>query len=52
MQIPTQTDNQNERKKCSKQSKLHSERNELKISEPYLQSFLQNSLPEQAKVFE
>ena len=31
---------------------LHSEKTELKISKPYLQFFLQNSLPEQAKVAE
>ena len=29
---------------------MHSEKNELKISKPQLQEFLQNSLPEQAEV--
>ena len=52
IQILTQADNQNQRKKCSKQRKLHSKRSGLKISKPYLQHFTQNSILEEAKVTE
>ena len=51
MEISTETDNQSERKKkCCNQWKLHSEKNGLKISKPYLQHFMQNSILEHVEV--
>ena len=50
--ISTQTHNQNSRKKCCNELKLHSEKNGVIISKLQLQHFMQNSILEQAKVAE
>ena len=50
VQIPTQTDNQNQKNKTLQTRKLHSDKTKFKISKLQLENFMQNNILEQAMV--